>query len=475
MNKDVVNSIENIIKHNIYGSQKKRVFINLFTLAIILFLFCGDFTLKITANMITVIWIAMNSYLISRIITSKKKSYNFLLSSFTQKEKLKILYLINIKLSNLFYIVLFSQTLLLSKNVLIAFIYSFLQYNLAILLGITLAKLFKEFGAFLIGGLGIYNFIFYNPYTCKRTHEILSVSEPLYNTSMINILWIIQVLLVIATAVFIGRVDDNDRKLKIKNMSCLFLLFTLVFCSDISMNKITDKLNKKYSITHNVENKTLRIKGYKEDDIRILKEIILSSDREIEKYVGKNNLDIDNIEIHRQYKSIFTDFKPKYISPINIKNKTIKYIIVSNSLLNNKNGEMVYNNVEDIVNEIIYNIEGYGENIVTRHILEGYAEMIKIKVCEDSILKKTGAYKVAIKKSYEPMMEFPVNENNFIKRTGFLIINKYTNIYQKIYKEIRKNSIDSKEKFLIFLKEKYPDIYNDDYLKNYLETIKERF
>ncbi|EDS76893.1 hypothetical protein CBC_1065 [Clostridium botulinum C str. Eklund] len=346
---------------------------------------------------------------------------------------------------------------------------------MAILLGITLAKLFKEFGAFLIGGLGIYNFIFYNPYTCKRTHEILSVSEPLYNTSMINILWIIQVLLVIATAVFIGRVDDNDRKLKIKNMSCLFLLFTLVFCSDISMNKITDKLNKKYSITHNVENKTLRIKGYKEDDIRILKEIILSSDREIEKYVGKNNLDIDNIEIHRQYKSIFTDFKPKYISPINIKNKTIKYIIVSNSLLNNKNGEMVYNNVEDIVNEIIYNIEGYGENIVTRHILEGYAEMIKIKVCEDSILKKTGAYKVAIKKSYEPMMEFPVNENNFIKRTGFLIINKYTNIYQKIYKEIRKNSIDSKEKFLIFLKEKYPDIYNDDYLKNYLETIKERF
>ena len=73
MNKDVVNSIENIIKHNIYGSQNKRVFINLFTLAIILFLFCGDFTLKITANMITVIWIAMNSYLISRIITSKKK------------------------------------------------------------------------------------------------------------------------------------------------------------------------------------------------------------------------------------------------------------------------------------------------------------------------------------------------------------------------------------------------------------------
>lgn len=475
MNKNVFNSIENIIKHNIYGSQKKGVFINLFILAIILFLFCGDFTLKITANIITFIWIAMNSCLTCRLITNKKKSYNFLLSPFTEKEKLKILYLSNIKLNSLFYIVSFSQILLLSKNVLIAFMYSFLQYNLSILLGVSIAKVFKGFGASLIGILGIYNFIFYNPYTCKRTHEILSVSEPLYNTSMINLLWIIEVLLVMATAVFIVSVDNNDRKRKIKNMSCVFLLFTLVFCSDISMNKITDKLNEKYSITHNVENKTLRIKGYKEDDIRILKEIILSSDREIEKYVGKNNFNIDNIEIYRQYKSIFNAFKQKYISPMNVKNKTIKCSIVSNSLLNNKNGEMVYYTMEDIVKQITYNIEGYGENIVTRHILEGYAEMIKIKVCEDSILKKTGAYKVAIKKNYEPMMKFPANENNFIKRTGFLIVNKYTNISQKIYKEIRKNSIDSKEKFLIFLKEKYPDIYNDDYLKNYLETIKERF
>ena len=110
------------------------------------------------------------------------------------------------------------------------------------------------------------------------------------------------------------------------------------------------------------------------------------------------------------------------------------------------------------------------DNRYFKHILDGASEVIKRNVIYETFGENSAVSKQTEKDMYS-IYDAPITKFNYVKRIGLLTADKYENQLIQLVEDLDKFSIKTDKQFVDLLQEKFPEIYEDAYIHDFLESI----
>lgn len=104
-----------------------------------------------------------------------------------------------------------------------------------------------------------------------------------------------------------------------------------------------------------------------------------------------------------------------------------------------------------------------------RHILDGSGEVFKMKAI-DATFGGTSSVSGFAVQELDSIFGSPITKNNYIKRVGMLVASTYEKQLPTLVKVLDESKIKTDTEFVKMLKYKFPDIYQDPYIHDFLKT-----
>lgn len=464
--KEMISLNRKILMKEIFSNFSNFVIMNGLVYSLIILLFMQDFSMKITSNLILVVWIIINSFLGMKVLLKSGRESIFQINNVATYKKytIYIIAVFEMNIASLFLII--GQVYMLGLDLKKALILGFLLYAFAVFLGFLLGNILSiHTGAVMILMIFGYNFILCNPYQQLYYTRLLCINEFLYNLDEINIMNIGKLILVIVVGILLFFLNKKEfNTLATKTIIISILIFGIMSIEFVQFNDFSDRKDN-ISGLNEYKNMQVVTKNIDIEDFEIGLDIIESTRKD---YIDIGAKIPNNYFIERLYLSNIGWNFYSHESNIIINDDYFEVNIHSPAMLNFKEPELVYHLAEDLNQNMIETISDYNmKNRYIRHTIDGYKTGImnhaleNIFGMENSVSKKS-------KTEVDSIYESPITKNNFVKRIGLLVINKHNDIRGKFINTLREHDINTDAEYIEFIKENFPVIYVDEYINEFL-------
>lgn len=464
-----------IIDVEIFNKFLYRLFINAIVLALLIALQFNDITLKESSNYLLVIWIAVNNFFIIKSFMKEGTNFIFATSKLDEDKKFIIMFascfIINVQwliflvvTLKVFWKACWISTILIAIE----------QFVFAMSLGMFAGVLHKKnLGMLLLAVLGIYNFIFCNPYNCNSANYMFFISDVCFTVNDINVITIISQLLL--SFLFTGITYVKlQMSVKYTWKKVLFQVLTFI----VAMSLLTGYCVRTY---HNLKQSKHEV-FYLEGDVEY-RGITETKAREIASIVRAFESKFNELQLEHQYRDsvirIEKEFLPACVwggkkdrpEPILISKDVIYINLLSRNMLYYENPDLLRSFMEDINLKMEIEQKNFRDTKYTRHILDGYS----IHMLWDVARELTFGSSADVQQYYEEYVEdwyrVPANEYNFVKKISYLVYEKHQSERMEFYNLIVSKKPKNDKEFIVLLKQDFSEIYYDQEIKKIIDTV----
>lgn len=452
-------------------TRTKKLFVLMYGI-IILFssiLYMQDFSMKVTGNLILMMWISLITLLGVKVFIENERESLFVLSKIPLATKYVRLTLLQCIINLPIFLTILVQLYVMKQNIFIVLLWAILSYIFSIMLGLFLGNtVSKKTGLIILMFIFAYNFFFVNAYRQTEYSFIFAINEYIFNLDKINIISFCKMLAAIFLGIFSVLMRRNhiySIKRKYILLPILIVGFIIIESSLFVAAKIESRREPQIKL---IEGHEVTFKNINPDDYVKGVELLAKLQKSYLPFGGSK---VEKYEINKIFLS---SFGWKFVDQedlINLDKNDLRVNIYSLSALNFYEPSVVINNCDDFILLWKTTIDKYNrDNRYFKHILDGASEVIKRNVVYETFGESNAVYKQTEKDMYS-IYDAPITKYNYVKRIGLLTADKYENQLIQLVDDLDKFSIKTDKQFVDLLQEKYPKIYEDTYIHNFLESI----
>ncbi|WP_068268935.1 hypothetical protein [Caviibacter abscessus] len=423
--------------------------------------------MKITANLVVFIWISLMSLIGLKAFVENERESLFIINKTSLFSKYVKLILAQIILNLPLLLCIGFQLFFLRQDILKTLELTIIFYMFAIMFGFLLGNtVSKTSGIIILVLVFLYNFFLVNPYKMTEYTYLLGVNEFLFNLDNLNKINILKMLFIILLGIF--TVFINRKYLFSKNGK--LISFTFLIMGFIILECVQYRF---YIFGENTELKTTYIKDRKiiYTNVDILE---YSKGVEILQKVQNSymNLGGSTVKCYMIKKEFLSSLEWKFIKQsvsYELEKECLKINIYSLANLNFYDPAIVYSMAGDIAGVWKQSIPNYvGGNRYFRHIIDGSEAVFISKTIKTTFGENSRISKYA-QNELDDTYKSPITKNNYVKRIGILVADKYEDQLAYLIKILNENKLDNNEEFIKILKDKFFDIYQDPYIYDFLK------
>lgn len=451
--------------------RTKKLFILMYGI-IILFssiLYMQDFSMKVTANLILMIWVSLITLLGVKVFIEDERESLFVLSKISLVTKYVRLTLLQCIINLPIFLSILVELYVMKQNILIVLLWAILSYAFSIMLGLFLGNTAsKKTGLMILMFIFAYNFFFVNAYRQTEYSFIFAINEYIFNLDKINVISFCKML----AAIFLGIFSVSMRRNHIYSNTRKYILlplliagFIIIESSLFAYDRLESSREPQFKL---IEGHKVTFKNINPDDYVKGVELLTKLQKSYMPFGGSR---VEKYEINKIFRSSFGWKFVDQEEPIILDKNCLRVNIYSLSALNFYEPSVVINNCDDFILLWMTSIDKYNrDNRYFKHILDGASEVIKRKVIYETFGENSAVSKQTEKDIYS-IYDAPITKFNYVKRVGLLTADKYENQLIQLVEDLDKVSIKTDKQFVELLQEKFPEIYEDSYIHNFLESI----
>lgn len=451
----------------------KNIKMYIFLYALIIFLssvlFLQNFSMKITANLVLLIWISLMSLVGIKVFTENERESLFVINKTPISFKYGRLILLQVIFNLPLFICMYIQTFFIGQNLLQSLGLSILSYLFSIMLGIFLGNTLSKTSSFVILMLIVaYNFFLVNPYRQTEYTYFLGVNEYLFNLKHINIINLFKIGLIILVGILTIYLKRKHLYIKFGKYALFIFLFLGLFILEIIQYKMYISANNVPLQFENIENREVILKNINSldymDGVKIL-------DKTQDYFIDLGGSKVKTYFIEKDFLSSllwkFVTQEKGYI----LEENNLKVNIYSLAKLNFNEPDIVSKNTDDIIGLWKSSIPNYIDgNRYFRHIIDGSGIIFKTKAINETFGEDSKISNF-INKELDSIIKSPITKNNYVKRVGILVADTHKQDLVRMVRMIDDTNIETDKEFIQMLKEKFPNIYQDSYMYNFFEDM----
>ncbi len=458
----------------IYNGLFYRLLINVLVLLFIIGLQFGDITLKISSNYFVTTWISINVYSIFSLFRKKNRAFLLDLSYLSSNRKLLMLYMVSGIMNIGWGLFIFLHLLFVMKAVILnALIVTLLQYAFALSIGAVGGILYKKFvGITLIIGLGVINFISYNPLIYDGSSHFLSISEQLYAINVPNIINLISLSLLILLSVLVVAVLTKSGK-KQKGVMLIILLmvgittYTAIIFKDFSKY---ESLVKEDYVTIAMADHTVEYKDIQIDKVKVIYSIVSEFENHYQKIQSETRY--SRYTMDKAYLSALSwKFKGLQPKTVTFDKDTLHIHVLSDSMIYFENAELLRNFMDEMEYAMAPEVKGYKQSKYTRHLVEGYSTAIMRDISGRLDLEQSQKVEDYYSKEIKDIFSYPTTNFNFVYRVALIIYDQFPSSVGAVYDAVLRQNPQSDQEFIRLLKNNFKDIVRDEDMKAILSRV----